>query len=211
MTKLIGIYAIKNITNNYYYIGSSKDIARRWKQHRKTLNNNTSNSIKLQRAWLVYKEEAFIFEVLQFCEVSQLMDLERYYVDKYKSIELGYNINIPGASNYPKTHKGKKHSQETKEKMSKSAKGKKKPPLTEEHKQKLRLAMLNRTFTEDQKKEIAEKISLSHKTRTYKKATPEQRLARSIRQTGSKRSEETKQKQSEAGKRAWDRRKAKQQ
>lgn len=32
--KICGVYKIKNIVNDKFYIGSSKDIKKRWKQHK---------------------------------------------------------------------------------------------------------------------------------------------------------------------------------
>ena len=37
---MIGIYKIENIINNKVYIGSSNNIERRWKEHKRLLNNN---------------------------------------------------------------------------------------------------------------------------------------------------------------------------
>ena len=46
-----GVYKIENINNGKKYIGSSKDIEKRFYQHRRNLENKTHHSIKLQHAW----------------------------------------------------------------------------------------------------------------------------------------------------------------
>jgi predicted GIY-YIG superfamily endonuclease len=37
--KICGIYCIENLVNSKKYIGQSKDINRRWKEHKNQLNN----------------------------------------------------------------------------------------------------------------------------------------------------------------------------
>jgi group I intron endonuclease len=86
-----GVYKIKNIINNKVYIGSSKNIENRWKQHIYELNKNNHHSIKLQRAWNKYGKDNFKFEVIEECDIDRLLYLEQYYIDKYKSYFEGYN------------------------------------------------------------------------------------------------------------------------
>lgn len=40
-----GVYQIRNIINNQIYIGSSKNIQKRWKQHIKALCENKHDNI----------------------------------------------------------------------------------------------------------------------------------------------------------------------
>jgi predicted GIY-YIG superfamily endonuclease len=54
MIIISGIYYIKNITNNKLYIGSSKDILKRFYEHKRLLRHNKHHSIRLQRAWDKY-------------------------------------------------------------------------------------------------------------------------------------------------------------
>ena len=46
-----GIYLISNSKNGKVYVGSSKNIEKRKKQHFKDLENNTHHSVKLQRSY----------------------------------------------------------------------------------------------------------------------------------------------------------------
>lgn len=87
----IGIYKITNILNNKMYIGSSKDIYKRWKEHIRGLNKGNHHSIKLQRAWNKYGEDSFEFQILEECEEDKRLYLEQYYIDKYKVYYEGYN------------------------------------------------------------------------------------------------------------------------
>ena len=90
--KIIGIYQIKNIKNNKIYIGSSKDIYRRWREHLYKLQNNIHHSIKLQRSYNKTKDKnIFLFEIVEEVTEEQLNEREQYYIDLYDSFRNGYN------------------------------------------------------------------------------------------------------------------------
>lgn len=105
---MVGIYIIKNKVTKQYYVGESRDIEKRWKQHKRELNKGTHHSKKLQAAWNEYGEQAFTFKVVQrlwFCDNvnKEKLDIilylrEEYYMDKYNSLNFGYNMaNTIGA------------------------------------------------------------------------------------------------------------------
>ena len=58
---LCGIYCIENIINGRKYIGLSRDINRRWLEHRSELNRGTHINNYLQSSWNIYGEDAFKF------------------------------------------------------------------------------------------------------------------------------------------------------
>jgi group I intron endonuclease len=90
---MIGVYCIKNITNNKIYIGSSKHVEARWKEHVYLLENKKHHSVKLQKAWNKYGSGNFKFEVLETTEDKNLLFIiEQQWLDKTKSYENGYNI-----------------------------------------------------------------------------------------------------------------------
>lgn len=94
---MIGVYRIKNIVNNKIYIGSSKDIEKRWKRHRYELKNNKHHSPTLQRDWNEYGKDNFIFSILETTNnILELLDLEQQYIDNLLPV---YNISI-----YAKQH-----------------------------------------------------------------------------------------------------------
>ena len=76
-----GIYEIRNIQNGHQYIGSSANIARRWKLHKNQLNRECHHSLHLQSAWNKYGGENFSFVVLEKCNPEILLDREQYYFD----------------------------------------------------------------------------------------------------------------------------------
>lgn len=87
---MIGIYKITNLCNGMVYIGQSNDIFRRWGEHkRKRKKQNTL----LYKAMNEYGIENFSFEVLEECEVEELNQKEKYYINKYNSLENGYNMS----------------------------------------------------------------------------------------------------------------------
>jgi group I intron endonuclease len=59
----IGIYKIVNQINGNFYVGSSKNIRRRWKEHLQKLKSNNHQNILLQRSWNKYGENNFRFEI----------------------------------------------------------------------------------------------------------------------------------------------------
>jgi len=115
-----GIYAIVHNESYKMYIGSSNKLSNRLLEH---LRNHNSN-LYLQNAIIKYKIENFTIFILEFLDGDQiqnltpeeigkiLIEMEQKYLDMF---EEKYNIN-PNAG---KTRLGSKHSEETKELMSK--------------------------------------------------------------------------------------------
>lgn len=94
--KRSGIYAIINTVDGKRYIGSSVDIERRFRHHRKDLVCDRHWNTYLQRAFNRYGEAAFLFEVLEEeIPVADLLTAEQRWVDSARSWErdYGYNLN----------------------------------------------------------------------------------------------------------------------
>src|SRR3990167_7851115 len=121
-----GVYEILNTTNGKRYIGSTANMVSRWKTHCYKLKRNNHHSPTLQSAWNKYGPGAFEFITILICQKSMLRFYEQQLLDKVKP---EYNISrIAGAP-----MSGRKHTVESRIKMSKSRRGEKKPPLTPEH------------------------------------------------------------------------------
>lgn len=113
---IIGIYCVKNIINNKLYIGSSIDIDRRFKDHKRLLKGEYHYNIFLQRSWNKYGEGNFIFEIIEILsDDHNLIEREQFYIDKYESYNKNKGYNILKVAN---TRKGIKHTKETKKKIS---------------------------------------------------------------------------------------------
>ena len=126
-----GIYQIRNLLDGKVYVGQSKTLRRRENDHFSYLRRNKHGNIHLQRAYNRDGKENFVFEIIVLCEPDQLT----YYEQSIKDINEGncYNMTICVDS-----QKGIKHSQQTKDKISKTKIGvsvkRTKPMSEEEHK-----------------------------------------------------------------------------
>lgn len=77
-----GIYSIVNKLNGHKYVGQSCDIYHRWLDHRKRLRKCDHNNPYLQSAWNAYREGAFEFVVLEYCDPETLDDKEQYWIER---------------------------------------------------------------------------------------------------------------------------------
>lgn len=91
-----GVYKIENINNGKKYIGSSKDIDKRFYQHRQELKNKTHHSTKLQHAWSKAKnKDVFLLDVVEVVDdISTLKEREQYYIDLFDTYHGGYNCSL---------------------------------------------------------------------------------------------------------------------
>lgn len=96
------IYQIQNTVTKESYIGQTIDIYRRQKVHFRKLRDNTHINPKLQASWNKYGEENFSFTYWTFNinSLEELDCLECEYIEKYNSLEGGFNL-IPGGSKPP--------------------------------------------------------------------------------------------------------------
>lgn len=76
-----GIYEIVNVIDGKRYVGSSTNIDRRWRCHKKDLRNSRHHSAYLQRAWVKHGESVFSFCVIENCEKASLIEREQHYFD----------------------------------------------------------------------------------------------------------------------------------
>ena len=140
-----GIYQIRNKINNKRYIGSSNDIYQRIHRHRWALKYKKHENPRLQNAWNKYGGANFAFEVIEECSNSEdLVKLEQEYLNSNDNLyniatdaripPKGYKQSKEQKRNHSKkmklwykTHtnpfKNKKHSTESKQKISQSNKG----------------------------------------------------------------------------------------
>jgi len=91
-----GIYKITNRKNGRFYIGSAKNIEKRWKRHIFCLKKGIHENIFLQRSWDNDCEENFYIEVLEEVDdINLLLVKEQYFLDKLKPFPPnGYNIGL---------------------------------------------------------------------------------------------------------------------
>lgn len=96
--KQSGIYCIENTVNKKKYMGMSRDIKRRWSEHKTELNSHTHVNQYLQSAWDKYGKSKFIFYIIELCSEENLSERECYYIQYYNSLshENGYNLTTGG-------------------------------------------------------------------------------------------------------------------
>ena len=132
-----GTYTITNHTNGKIYYGSSQDIGVRWKEHRNALRRGDHKNGHLQNSWNKYGPAAFTFAVFDYCEVEDLYPYEQVLLDLHVGKEYCYNIGTDAKAPF----RGRKHTEESKQKMKDSLKGRpahnKGKPHTEETKRKI--------------------------------------------------------------------------
>lgn len=123
---MTGVYKITNLLNNDCYIGSSKDITYRWKQHLTLYcKNGRHYKYHLYRAFRKFGIENFEFKVLELCEENERIALEQKYYElykpKYNEIEPAQNPmeckSVREKQKEKCKNAWKQHSEETKNKI----------------------------------------------------------------------------------------------
>lgn len=87
-----GIYRIICTATGKMYIGSAIDMRKRWSRHTSELRTNRHHNERLQRAWVKYGEETFAFQVIEICQVGDLLEREQYYLSTLRPFDNGFNI-----------------------------------------------------------------------------------------------------------------------
>lgn len=100
--KNAGVYCIANTIDEKVYIGSTVDLKRRWREHKRMLERDQHSNIKLQRAWNKYGSEVFVFSVLEYeTDPDKLLEAEQRWMNWFQAFKRGkgYNIN-PSAHSF---------------------------------------------------------------------------------------------------------------
>ena len=158
------IYCITNLQTSNRYVGSTANFVNRRNQHKYGLRHNNHYSLLMQKDYEDFGEDSFKFFILEEVETFDrlyLFEREQFWMDKYKP---EYNNNPKAGDCFLESmyqdpnwklgivnrHKGRKQSQEEKDKRAKSihnhwedehTKGNKKV-ISDEQKDKLRQSNL---------------------------------------------------------------------
>ncbi len=201
-----GVYAIRNILNGHVYIGSSKNIEKRWLRHCSDLHNGRHINRHLQRAWIKYGFGNFAFEILETTSFDLATQREQFYLDTMRPV---YNISRSAFRpevDITDEHKAaisrantgrvkspeqrKRISEGTKRGMSRPEIQKRMAELAEEHR--------GQTLTEEHKRKISLSLVGRPGVNIGRKASEETRRRISAAGMGRKPSEETLRKRSVA-------------
>jgi group I intron endonuclease len=87
---LSGIYCVICTVTGAIYIGSAIELADRIIDH---MLNHGSN-LHLQRAITKHGLHNFTFQILEFCDITELLTREQYYLDLLFSLPKMYRYNI---------------------------------------------------------------------------------------------------------------------
>ena len=115
MEKISGIYKITNTITGDFYIGSSKNVKRRWIEHKAPSNWNKHPNIPLYHDMQKYGVDKFVFEILEVVEIDSLKEKEQKFIETLKPTynsnrAKGWNIERlkEAQKKYNKSDKGKK-------------------------------------------------------------------------------------------------------
>lgn len=205
-----GVYGVTNVKNGKVYVGSSLAVRGRLLAHRSYLRRGVHDNTYLQRAWAKYGEGAFRFDVLEKCRPKDSVRREQAWMKKLNSCDRRYGYNIclfAGAG----AMKGRKHTDESRRKMSENRKGKGdwRPGVeaaarstrgrkrTPKERAAISAKLKGRVFTEEHRAAI----SRTHWTKNSDNVEALNRMKTKL--TGRKLSAEHRQRISEGGVRGW--------
>ena len=88
--KICGIYKITNAITGDFYIGSSKNVKRRWREHKKPSTWKRFPNNQLYKDMQKYGLDKFVFEILEVVEPEKLKETEQQFIETLKP---AYNSN----------------------------------------------------------------------------------------------------------------------
>ena len=148
MNKNPVIYCFHCLVNGKRYIGKSICISRRLNRHHRNVKDGVLT--KFYNAVRKYGWDNFIFGIIEECDENILDEREIFYIQKYKTLNEGYNMTSGGdggvtwimpeemRKKYSKRMKTFRHTEEAKLKISKANK--------------------DRKWSDDAKKRLSEKL-----------------------------------------------------
>jgi group I intron endonuclease len=159
------IYVITNKINNKKYVGQTINPNSRFNQH--IISSKKDTNIFLYNAINKYGNENFSFDLVEIdIPIEDVNEREKDWISKLKTKKpYGYNLTDGGEGTL-----GYKHTNETKEKLSKMKKGVPNHPQTEETKRKISKANKGRKMSPEsiekaKKAKIGKKLSAEHKNK----------------------------------------------
>ena len=116
--KVSGVYKITNTVTGDFYIGSSKDVKRRWTEHKCKSTWNRCPNNPLYKDMKKYCLDKFSFQILEEAEPEHLKEAEQQFIETlqptYNNINAkGFDVerrketNRKANNKYNKSNKGK--------------------------------------------------------------------------------------------------------
>ena len=110
MEKISGIYKITNTVTGDFYMGSSKDIKRRWSSHKWPSRWHKCPNNPMYQDMQKYGVEKFDFQILEEVEESFLKEKEQQFIETLKPT---YNSNRANGWDFERRKKSKKEYQQS--------------------------------------------------------------------------------------------------
>lgn len=201
-----GVYTITLIKSGRVYVGSSKNIEGRWKEHLRHLRQGRHANDRMQRAFAHHGEEAFVFAVIQVTEEDARIAREQAWMDCLGAYDRRRGFNLRPTADSPR---GAFVSDETRAKLraARIARG----PITEEERAKISAALTGRPKSPEHIAKHAaslrgRKLTAEHRAKVAAAGIGRTRTAESIARSaaahrGVKRSPEARAKMAEANRR----------
>ena len=103
--KIIGIYKITNTVTNDFYIGSSKDVKKRWADHKCPSRWNQHPNNPMYQDMKQYGTDKFAFEILAEVEADKLKEKEQQFIETLKPTYNSNRANGLDIESYKKYYK----------------------------------------------------------------------------------------------------------
>ena len=79
--KICAVYKITNTITNDFYIGSSKNIKKRWAEHKCTSTWKRFSNNQMYLDMQKYGADKFLFEVIEEAEADNLKEMEQQFIE----------------------------------------------------------------------------------------------------------------------------------
>lgn len=148
---MVGVYRITNKLTGDCYVGQSKHIEERWKEHF-CKSYGARHSGKFQNAINKYGKDGFTFEILEECPKSMLFEKERFYIEllkpTYNTIVLGHPVALSTREKIRQALQDRKQPLELVEKRRKAILERHKtiPQTNQSHKKPIRIELNNKSI-----------------------------------------------------------------
>ena len=153
------VYKITNKLTNKVYIGiTNQGSGARYRHH--WYESRIGEPSPIHRSMAKYGEDNFTLEIIDFADTyDELKEKEKYWIKQYNSTDksIGYNLTEGGDGTF-----GRKHSEETKEKIRQKALGRK---VSEETKKKMSETRLGKCS--DKQREHLLKLTVGQSKKIY--------------------------------------------
>lgn len=87
--KRSGVYRLQNLKNGKFYIGSSRNLYRRFYSHMQMLKDKRHDNLRIKIDCNLHGWESFVFGVVEYCDENIMKEREQYYYDLWSP---SYNV-----------------------------------------------------------------------------------------------------------------------